>query len=400
MITSEIFQKYTFLILGFGVTGKAVANALSESKAQFYVYDDNQKDIEFPKIDSLANVNWSEIDYIVASPGIDVSTHEISKYNVQNKIISDLDLLYLANPSATYVGITGTNGKSTVTSLIHHALSKQGYKAQIGGNIGMPAMSLKNGSNNIYVLELSSFQIDLNKFLRLDYAIMLNIAPDHLDRYKTFEAYKQSKLKIFSDLKQEGIGLINSNINAQPNCKLVKFDGEGLELNLNATKAVYHLITGANLTNEELEDFKGLPHRMENFYSVKNINFVNDSKGTNTHATAMALKNFQNIYWIAGNINKDDEIEKLIEFAPHIKKAYFIGRDEQKFAKAFEGVVEYNLSQTLENALLNIKKDIALDNSAKTVLLSPAGASFDQWNNFMHRGDDFKQLAQKIFKEA
>jgi len=287
------------------------------------------------------------------------------------------------------VGITGTNGKSTTTALVHHILKTAGLPTTMGGNIGLPILAQDPlAEGGVYVLELSSYQIDLAQSLDCDVAVLLNITPDHLDRYESFEAYAQAKerlLAMSSGLIVRGrddVGLDQSHWPAL----------QGPHNAQNAAAAIEtcrHLGVGEGEIEEGLRTYPGLPHRMERIREKDGTLFVNDSKATNPTATAPALAAFERIRWICGGLAKTDNLD---ECAPHfgrVAKAYTIGEASELFAGLLSPHMSVAECETLERA---VGAAAAEAQSGDTVLLSPACASFDQFRDFEDRGDRFRAL--------
>jgi UDP-N-acetylmuramoylalanine--D-glutamate ligase len=443
----------TIYVLGLGKTGVASAEALLKSNANIITWDDNPETrAKYAKefsIISPEQLQWQKISALLASPGIPLtypSPHQAfilaAKYQVP--IISDIELLMQVNTEATFFGITGTNGKSTTTSLLGHILNESGVAAEVGGNIGIPALSLKpfaNGGN--YVLELSSFQLELLKKKRLDVAIFLNISSDHANRYASYEDYINTKATIFEgschgviSIDYPELRTIYTKLQNEGNIKLIAISTQkpipgavcvkdDMIYDWTETgKAIYALpvnhslmgrhnmenlaaafaaarargIPGASIA-KTLFNFKGLEHRMEIVYKDNNLCYVNDSKGTNSNSTAQALQTFDNIYWIAGGLSKDDGFSELMQYRHKIAHVYLIGEAQEKFATILtKNQVPFTRAGDLANAFYSIEKDISKINIPKTVLLSPACASWDQWPDYTVRGNAFKELVRKKHK--
>lgn len=426
-------------ILGCGKTGISAIVALKKANAKVYAYDDNEiylkKICDEYSVEAFSN---QEIDILFVSPGIPnnkLIRHKLIESNQFIPIISDIEILQCTHKNAKYIGITGTNGKSTTTSLIGEIL--QNNDAIVCGNIGNPVLSMNKAS--IYVVELSSYQLDLIQDPKLNVAICLNITPDHLDHYMNIYDYAQSKARIFhndsiniisvdydickniaKDLKncipisreitlQYGISILN-NVLIINNCFNVIGQKEYILPNNLALAGKYNaeniaaavaacLAMNVNIETilNGIQNFKGLPHRMERI-QVNNITFINDSKATNCASTKAALSSLNNhrIIWIAGGVYKDGALESLREFFPLIDKAYLIGESTDEF---FDILTKYGVaaekSFTLENALNSTVKNL----SNQVVLLSPACASTDQWKNFEERGNFFRSSIEKIFSD-
>jgi UDP-N-acetylmuramoylalanine--D-glutamate ligase len=433
------FSNKRVCILGCGKTGEAGVVFFKKFNCEIFAFDDNKDHLQkFCEEHQISEFTNQELDILFVSPGIPNNEHKkhhiISSVSNKVEIISDIEILQMMYPDAKYIGITGTNGKSTTTELVGHILksSLKGKKVQVCGNIGIPVLSVEKA--DIYVVELSSYQIDLIPNQKLDVAVCLNITPDHLDRYGTLENYVNSKARIFSDSATNIISVDYSH------CKEVfgrlkraipisrekylevgisSVDGKVFVSNCLGSKGTnsFSLPNNPSLSgkyNAEnilaaagvciamdvdlqdiisgIETFVGLQHRMEivTHNSQKNITFINDSKATNVISARAAFEALRGkkIIWIAGGICKDDGIEQLSEFFQYIHKAYLIGTSMEQF---YEVLSKYNVDAkktgTLEIALNEIC-EVPIENSV--VLLSPACASTDQWKNFEERGNFFK----------
>jgi UDP-N-acetylmuramoylalanine--D-glutamate ligase len=342
-------------------------------------------------------------------------------------IIGEVELLQQQCPKATYVGITGTNGKSTTTALIGHILEMAGKNVQVGGNLGVPALALEPlGKDGIYVLEMSSYQLDLLDKTRFDVALLLNITPDHLDRHGTMENYIAAKMRIFegathqirgvslehSPEKSSLPGLSGQSIEADmdhPNKSGGDGGGVGELLPLPPTLAGTHNLQNAmaaqaacqtlgvadEIITQATQTFPGLPHRMQWLGEIEGVTFVNDSKATNAEATANALRTYDDIYWILGGKAKAGGIESLEPFFSKICGAYLIGEAQEEFAKTLELHKVPHQRCNILGAAFTQATTQALQAKKGVVLLSPACASFDQFPNFMVRGEAFCQLVEE-----
>ena len=312
------------------------------------------------------------------------------------------------------VGITGTNGKSTTTALVHHILQTARVPSTMGGNIGLPILAqdpLPEGG--VYVLELSSYQIDLTQSLDCDVAVLLNITPDHLDRYENFEAYAASKARLFGMQSPDQIALVDwasfMRGLVDPVCG---FNGlvlpdwveprawPTLQGPHNADNAAAAIETAAWLGVEPedidrgLATYPGLPHRMERIREKDGVLFVNDSKATNAEAAAPALAAYPKVRWILGGQAKSDSLGDTAAQLGHVVKAYTIGEAGQMFARLLQDRgVAVEECETLENAT---KRAAADSQRGEVVLLSPASASFDQFRDFEARGDRFRELVEGL----
>ena len=386
----------------------------------------------------LSTIDLTTLDALVVSPGVPLNTHPLAaKARAAGvAIIGDIELFAQARaelPPHKVVGITGTNGKSTTTVLIHHILQMAGVPSLMGGNIGLPILGVEPlPAGGVYVLELSSYQIDLTFTLDCDVAVLTNITPDHLDRYDGFEAYAASKARLFEmqshrhvcvftndaegariwrrlpqRLTDNGvvatIGVEHGHVTINNGAAATSTFGRlGLQKNWpnlhgqhnaqNAACAIaacMALALDGRQINEGLRSFPGLPHRMERIAEVAGVGYVNDSKATNPESAAPALAAYRSVHWIVGGRAKGDDLDACRPGFPHVARAYTIGEAGPRFAAVLAPEVPVTECDTL---------DVAVNAAAKTakpgetVLLSPAAASFDQYRDFEARGDAFRAL--------
>ncbi len=485
-----------FIVFGYGRTGKATVDFLLKKGADkviiveddklrlLEILNERKQDARILCTDStnldLENLNLKNLKSIVVSPGIPFqapSRHQLLRQaeSLGIKISSDLDLLHSLCPDATYIGITGTNGKSTTTALIGHILTylRGRENVSVGGNIGIPVLNLPhiNKSSHFYVIESSSFQLDLISTALFDISICLNITPDHLNRYGNLKAYEESKEQIFTKQRpyvknnrrchasiisvdncpnqkifyklllqhnketqctvipisvecnrifQGGVCIVDDNLIIE-NCfglyikqqlaDIVSPSLIGLHNAQNLCAAIAACITCCSEQIHSNPDkglikqifnavstFQGLPHRMQRVSQYKKFIFINDSKATNVASTKYALDSFNGIYWIAGGISKDQGIEALAPLFYKVRRAYLIGEAAENFAKTLKKYnVSFEITHTLENALISIAKNVAFGDIPGTVLLSPACASFDQWQNFEERGNAFIKIVENMW---
>lgn len=436
----------TYVVLGLARSGLSAVKWLKARGARVLVADDDSNKVTEAVASGgealTTSIPWETVSAVVQSPGIPLwkpTPHPItSEARIHNvAIIGDGDLFRLAHPNATFVGITGTNGKSTTTALIGHVLKECGVDCQIGGNIGTPMLDLPEA--HTYVIELSSYQLDLSDSLNLHVAAWLNISPDHLDRHGSLENYVEAKKKLFktSDDTQTAIIGVDDvfsesvwrEISGQKSVTPVSInksleggiyveDGwlvdrgqQVLDLsslptlkgrhNFQNVAIAYGVCCALGLGKLEISQafktFPGLAHRQEFVRSIKGIAFINDSKGTNADATAKALATFDRIYWIAGGKAKEEGIDSLLPYFPKIVHTFLIGDAQERFANTLENQVPFTKSGTLEQAVADSYRLALSDSFANSViLLSPACASFDQFQDFEHRGKVFCQLVQSL----
>ncbi|WP_310619085.1 UDP-N-acetylmuramoyl-L-alanine--D-glutamate ligase [Flexibacterium corallicola] len=458
MIPITIFKGREVALFGLGGSGLATAKALQAGGARVDVWDDSLERVDAALDAGLDAIDLHDADFsryaaVVVAPGVPL-THPEPHWVVKAAkaegvdVIGDIELFNLEReavcPEAAFVAITGTNGKSTTTALIAHILQSAGMDVQMGGNIGRPVLDLDPFSEDrVYVVECSSYQIDLAPSLTPDVGILLNLSPDHLDRHGTLENYaaikerlvKGSRLAVVGvddelcaaiagrleekDAAVERISCINTvknGVYAQGSALFESVEGESLEaaelagiLSLrgshNAQNAAAALSTAAALglgmeeIQEGLKSFPGLAHRLKLVGQHGHVLFVNDSKATNAEATAHALASFDRIYWLAGGRQKSGGIESLREYFPKVAKAYFFGEAADDFAKTVEGQMDCQTFGGLDEAVTAASREAATDKCVEVaVLLSPACASFDQYANFEIRGDAFEAVSQKCLR--
>ena len=421
-------KEFSFLVYGLGSTGYSVINYLKKKKiTNFFVWDDNAKLRKKFRFNSVLNLKDSlkEVDYIVLSPGISLKKTRYKKdlLKFKKKIITDIDLLYLSNSKFKSIVVTGSNGKSTTCEIIAHLLKTNKFNVEVGGNIGTPVLNLKIKKNIFFVIEASSFQLSHSKFIHPNYAILLNITNDHLDWHGSMQAYIESKLKIFNLQRKNNFALVNEkfkdifrrkkylsklvSIKFQDYKKIKpKIKNNYLKSNINdenmnfAYSLAKLLKIKKNSFIKSMSSFLGLPHRYEIFLRKKNITFINDSKGTSLQATKFALASSKNIYWILGGLPKYKDKIDLKYIKNNIIKSYIIGKNINFFKKQLKNKVKFSVRKNLRNAIIQALKDVKLSKqTSNTILLSPGAASFDQFENFENRGNEFKKLSRLYAKK-
>ncbi|MEA1071919.1 UDP-N-acetylmuramoyl-L-alanine--D-glutamate ligase [Sphingomonas sp. LY160] len=436
MITAKAFADHHYAVLGLARSGLATVEALLASGARVTAWDDREEArAKVPaavQIEDFVGGNLSRFDSIVVTPGLPLNRHPIAAAAKAAgvEIIGDIELFSRARPELPphkVVGITGTNGKSTTTALVHHILKTAGVPTTMGGNIGLPILSqnpLPEGG--VYVLELSSYQIDLTKSLDCEVAVLLNITPDHLDRYESFHAYAASKVRLFEmqsrerhfslypwQLAYEGVlpdpakyggWFLKTFTEVDRNAER---DWPGLQGPHNrqnaaaAEEVIRTLDFSFDVPVDSLVTFEagcktypGLPHRMERIRERDGVLFVNDSKATNAEAAAPALAAYPKVRWIVGGQAKAETLGDTATYLGHVVAAYTIGEAGPMFARLLRGAgVDVIECETLENAVNRAAKD---SQAGETVLLSPASASFDQFEDFEARGDRFRELVEGL----
>jgi UDP-N-acetylmuramoylalanine--D-glutamate ligase len=424
MITSPAFRGKRYAVLGLARSGLATVRALVESGAEVVAWDTNDDaraalNSEVTIADPLA-IDLTGFDGIVVSPGVPLNRHPIAaKAKAAHvPIIGDIELFAQARPGLPphrVVGITGTNGKSTTTALIHHILKTAGIPAMLGGNIGLPILgehALSEGG--VYVLELSSYQIDLTHSLDCDVAVLLNVTPDHLDRYDGFEGYVASKARLFTMQHVDKIAVIATDddptrmIASRINHRLMRVSGKDIApqsdcsnlqgphnaQNIAVAQAVAKSLGVDEAAIEEgLKTYPGLPHRMERIRELNGVLYVNDSKATNATSVAPALAAYAAIHWILGGRAKANELDDCMPHYSRVRAAYTIGEAGPMFAQLLSPHMPVTQCDVLDAA---VRRAHDAAQPGETVLLSPACASFDQFRDFEARGDAFRAAVEGL----
>ncbi|MCR9193619.1 MAG: UDP-N-acetylmuramoyl-L-alanine--D-glutamate ligase [Hyphomonas sp.] len=449
-------------VYGLGRTGLSAAKALAAGGARVHAWDDGEAarakaEAEGVNVSDINKRDWQKFAALVLSPGIPFrfpQPHRLVRMaEMMNvPVVGDMELFARAVQALPekgrpkIVGITGTNGKSTTTALIGHILKEAGRDVRVGGNIGKGVLDMAAlNANAIYVLELSSYQLDLVESLRCDVAVFLNISPDHLDRHGGMDGYVEAKKRIFANQRPRDaaiIGIDDPHSQAiamgrqRPGGgRVIQISSEfGLARGVSAVDGhLYDSIGGQAIRVGDLAEaealpgrhnhqnaaaayaacqalgvapgrimaairsFPGLPHRMELVGEVEGVRFVNDSKATNAQAAEQALKTWPRVHWIAGGVPKAEGIQPLEPWFDRIVQAYLIGESEASFAKTLSEKAETVKCGTLEaatQAAFDAAKASGEPNPI--VLLSPACASFDQFKDFEARGDAFRDIVQRL----
>ena len=461
MIAVGCYEDREVAVFGLARSGLTAARALLAGGARVACWDENRASRAAAAAEGLALVDletadWSRFAALVLAPGVPL-THPAPHWTVQRahaagvEIVGDVELFARAVAAAPehkrprVVAITGTNGKSTTTALIGHILSHAGRDARIGGNIGYGVLGLEPMHGGaVYVLELSSYQLDLTASLKPDVAVLLNITPDHLDRHGGLEGYVAAKKRI---LRGQGAGdtavIGVDEAHGQQICTEItaanhrtirpisarKVMGKGLYAlegrlydatdgrvvevadltaarslpgrhNWQNAAAAYAAVRALGLSVDEavagLMSFPGLAHRMETIGAIGQVRFVNDSKATNVDAARQALMSYPKVYWIAGGRAKAGGLTCLSDLFGRVEKAYLIGEAAPAFAETLAGKAPCVQAGTLEAATRLAFADAGASGQPAIVLFSPACASFDQFTDFEARGEAFRTVVHSL----
>ncbi|MGC6512018.1 MAG: UDP-N-acetylmuramoyl-L-alanine--D-glutamate ligase [Parvibaculales bacterium] len=439
-------------VYGLGLSGMSCVHSLLAGGCHVLAWDEDPDrraaagDLG-AEIDPLENLPVA-LEALVLSPGIALTHPEPHPVVLRARaagvaVLGDMALFRMAlqdapETRAPIIAITGTNGKSTTTALTAHLLKAQGMDVRMGGNIGKPVLELGlPHDNTVYVLELSSYQIDLSPDFRADVAVLLNLSPDHIDRHGTFDNYRNAKWRLFEALPSDGLALVSVDDESCAalaracgpdlaaavktfSCDLDSADyfatsrqlhdqlGQFADISdvpslqgrhnvqnaLAAFAAASQLCDDRNALARAYKSFPGLAHRLQQVRQFGSTSFVNDSKATNAAATRHALGAFDNIFWIAGGRAKDEGVAPLIDDLQSVRKAYLIGEAAEAYADTLSGHVPCVVSGTLEKAVPNATED-AVSSGGGVVLFSPSSASFDQFDNFERRGEAFVQIVDR-----
>ena len=430
-LVSSAFAGKRYAVLGLARSGLATVEALVASGASVTAWDNREEAralvADKAEIADPLEIDLAGFDGVVVSPGVPLNKHPIAMHAklAGVPVIGDIELFALARPTLPphrVVGITGTNGKSTTTALVHHIIETAGIPTRMGGNIGLPILGqdpLTEGG--IYVLELSSYQIDLTQSLDCDIAVLLNITPDHLDRYNGFEGYVASKARLFAMQSAGHRAIIAAE--DEPSRSILahvcheRGGGEdvvevlstlidpaeqlgwpSLQGPHNAQNAAVAMVTAAALgidadtVKAALASYASLPHRMQRVRELNGVLYVNDSKATNAASTAPALAAYPpvegrpRLHWIVGGLAKTDNLDECAPHFGNIAQAYTIGEAGHMFADLLRENMAVDDSEMLSAA---VRRAARVAQPGDVVLLSPACASFDQFRDFEARGDAF-----------
>ncbi|HEX8402536.1 MAG TPA: UDP-N-acetylmuramoyl-L-alanine--D-glutamate ligase [Allosphingosinicella sp.] len=424
MITSRVFSGKSYAVYGLARSGLATVEALLASGASVMAWDEKAEArsalpskvrIADPLATSLYGYSG-----IVVSPGVPINRHPIAARARQAGVplVGDIELFAQARdslPPHKVVGITGTNGKSTTTALVHHILKTAGIPTDMGGNIGLPILAQDPlPAGGVYVLELSSYQIDLTHSLDCDLSVLLNVTPDHLDRYEGMDDYAASKARLFLMQSPDNLAVVATD-DDYTRAIFGQIAGEKAAVttddlpdqsgwptlqgphNAQNTAAAVAVARALEIDEPVIADalatYPGLPHRMERVAQRDGVLFVNDSKATNPTSTAPALAAYPAVHWILGGLPKSDELDACEPYLGHVRAAYTIGEAGPMFARLLRGKVTVNECELLERA---VGAAAGQAKPGETVLLSPACASFDQFKDYESRGEAFRALVEAL----
>ena len=448
------------LVMGLGKSGLSAASALRAGGADVLVWDDDPGTRQSAARAGMRLLpeepsSVEELQAVVWSPGVPHTWPKPHAIAVRARaarvpLVCDVDLLLEGQTDAAVIAITGTNGKSTTTALTAHIFRHAGRVTEVGGNLGIPALDLEPlGRGGTYVLELSSYQLELVPHLACETAVLLNITPDHLDRHGGMDKYIAAKRRIFARQRHPRTAIIGVD---DPHCRALyealRSDGLHRVVPISVERAVGGGVyvtdgmlidaTGAapstivdlrvakslpgahNWQNAAaaaavalahgipasaiaagLKTFPGLSHRQELVAVVDHVSFINDSKATNADAAEKALRCYRNIYWIAGGQAKAGGIGSLAPLFAHIRHAFLIGEAAAAFAETLGGKVAFDLCRDMDAAIAAAGKMALADNQpGATVLLSPACASFDMFKDFEDRGNAFREAVLKLWPQT
>ncbi|QDH16271.1 UDP-N-acetylmuramoyl-L-alanine--D-glutamate ligase [Swingsia samuiensis] len=426
----NLFSNEHFAVYGLGKNGAAVVQSLLAMGAYVHAWDDKTPSLPHHDRLTLAPIsNLTGMSALILSPGI---PHNLPKPHpiadlarAQNvPILSDAELLFQAvrkaGSQARFVSITGTNGKSTTTALLTHILQTAHVPCAAGGNLGIASLALPLlPDEGVYVIEMSSYMLERLHQFHASTACLLNITPDHLDRHGDMAGYTSAKKHVFDNMTPKDLAVLGQD---DPWCDAIAHDLEERKIpftlidpdhlpefeasalpgrhNRQNIAAVWAMAHHLGLNDKDirsgLSSFPGLEHRLQKVAEYDGISFVNDSKATNAEATSKALASYDRVMWIAGGVAKAGGIEMLVPWFDRIDHAFLIGQDAELFAQTLtKHGVSFSRSETLDKAVPEAFQK-ARQSDVKTVLLSPACASFDQFRNFEDRGSYFVQICKHI----
>jgi UDP-N-acetylmuramoylalanine--D-glutamate ligase len=423
VIVARAWAGKRYAVLGLARSGAATVRALLAAGAEVVAWDGDpakRDGFDGAQIADLDTIDLTGFDALVVSPGVPLNTHPLAARAraAGISIVGDIELFAQARaelPPHKVVGITGTNGKSTTTALVRHICEVAGLPVLMGGNIGLPILGAEPlPAGGVYVLELSSYQIDLTQTLDCNVAVLLNITPDHLDRYDGFDAYAASKARLFAMQSAAQGAIVGTGDDASrriadevgDRATRIAIDAEfdqsrwpALQGPHNAQNAAAAIATARafgiadDVIEQALASFTGLPHRMERVATLGGVTWYDDSKATNPESTAPALAAFPRVHWIVGGRAKGDDLDACLPHLGHVARAYTIGEAGPRFADVLRPHVPVAEVETLERAVKLAAQEAM---RGEVVLLSPAAASFDQFRDYEHRGRAFRDAVEAL----
>jgi UDP-N-acetylmuramoylalanine--D-glutamate ligase len=425
----NIFHQKKILVYGLGKSGLSTFKFLKKEN-EIYLFDDKknkENNIGIKKnLISYQKLLKKNIDYIIISPGIDIKKCSLSNYLKKNskKIYTDLDIFYDFYAMNKNITITGTNGKSTTAKILYEVLKDQKFDVRLVGNIGNPILLEKNiTSKTIFVVEASSYQLEYSKLYRSNISAILNISPDHLERHNTLKKYIRAKFKIVKNQTKKDYAILNMKnlyikreikiknflpklikINKYIDLKLIKeinnpyFYSESNRENLSFVLQISKILRiKKNNLFKTLKKFKGLKYRQQIIFRSKDLTIINDSKSTSFSSSVSILKSMANVSWIVGGLAKKDDKFLLSKINCKSFKAYIFGKNKSIFISELKNIISCesfaNLKPLIKKVFLDIRNDRY--KTHKTILFSPAAASFDSFKNFEERGKYFNNLIKK-----
>lgn len=424
------FLKKRILIYGLGKSGLSTYSYLKKNNI-ISLYDDRiitKKNIK-DTYTTYKEIIKKEFDCIIISPGIDINNCKLSRFLKKNhkKIYTDLDIFYSRYAFNQKITITGTNGKSTTAKLLYDILKDQKKDVRLVGNIGNPVLLEKKiKKDTLFVIEASSYQLEYSKLFKTNISLILNISPDHLERHKTINKYVSAKFKLIKNQSKNDIAILNTkNFYIKRELKQKKFapsilkiekyisdrfikkidnhyfDTDGNKENLTFVLKVSKILKlKNNLLLKSLKNFKGLSFRQEIIHNSKFLKIINDSKATSFSSSEKLLKSLKNIYWIIGGLPKKGDKFLLKKNDCKKIKLYIFGKNQKFFINELKNKMVFKSFLNLKSLIAKVFLDIKNENNfiKKTILFSPASASFDTFKNFEERGRYFNKLIKNYIK--
>jgi len=424
------FLKKRILIYGLGKSGLSTYSYLKKNNI-ISLYDDRiitKKNIK-DTYTTYKEIIKKEFDCIIISPGIDINNCKLSRFLKKNhkKIYTDLDIFYSRYAFNQKITITGTNGKSTTAKLLYDILKDQKKDVRLVGNIGNPVLLEKKiKKDTLFVIEASSYQLEYSKLFKTNISLILNISPDHLERHKTINKYVSAKFKLIKNQSKNDIAILNTkNFYIKRKLKQKKFapsilkiekyisdrfikkidnhyfDTDGNKENLTFVLKVSKILKlKNNLLLKSLKNFKGLSFRQEIIHNSKFLKIINDSKATSFSSSEKLLKSLKNIYWIVGGLPKKGDKFLLKKNDCKKIKLYIFGKNQKFFINELKNKMAFKSFLNLKSLIAKVFLDIKNENNfiKKTILFSPASASFDTFKNFEERGRYFNKLIKNYIK--